>query len=94
MEPPVHHFADLFRALGLADRPTNIDAFLMRHRPLRATTALADAPFWSPVQSQFLREGIADNVNWAQMVDTLDVRLRDFASERRCTRETTWLPNP
>jgi hypothetical protein len=39
---------------------------------------LADAPFWSPVQSQFLREGIANNADWAQVVGTLDVSLRDF----------------
>jgi hypothetical protein len=92
MEPPVHRFVDLFRQLGLADRPADIDAFLMQHRPLRATTPLADAPFWSPVQSQFLREGIANNADWAQMVDTLDVRLRDFASHRGRTQEITAPP--
>jgi hypothetical protein len=53
---------------------------------------LADAPFWSPVQSQFLREGIANNADWAQMVDTLDVRLRDFASHRGRTQEITAPP--
>jgi hypothetical protein len=48
---------------------------------------LADAPIWSPVQSQFLREGIADNADWAQVVDTLDASLRDFAPVRQRPQE-------
>ena len=83
MEPPVHRFGDLFRQLGLADRPAEIAAFLARHRPLPARMALADAPFWSAAQSRFLREGIADNADWAQVVDTLDASLRDFAHVRQ-----------
>ena len=89
MEPPVHRFGDLFRQLGLADRPAEIAAFLARHRPLPARTALADAPFWSAAQSRFLREGIADNADWAQMVDTLDASLRDFAHVRQRPQERT-----
>ena len=89
MEPPVHRFGDLFRQLGLADRPAEIAAFLARHRPLPAGTALADAPFWSAAQSRFLREGIADNADWAQMVDTLDASLRDFAHVRQRPQERT-----
>ena len=81
MEPPVHRFGDLFRQLGLADRPAEIAAFLTRHRPLPAKMMLADAPIWSPAQSRFLREGIADNADWAQVVSEIDASLRDFASE-------------
>jgi hypothetical protein len=39
------------------------------------------------VQSQFLREGIADNADWAQVVDTLDASLRDFAPVRQRPQE-------
>ena len=92
MEPPVHRFGDLFRQLGLADRPAEIAAFLARHRPLPARTALADAPFWSPVQSRFLREGIADNADWAQLVGQLDASLRDFARDRQRPQERTAPP--
>ena len=87
MEPPVHCFGDLFRQLGLADRPADIAAFLARHRPLPASTSLADAPFWSPAQSRFLREGIADNADWAQVVSELDASLRDFANVRQRPQE-------
>lgn len=92
MEPPVHRFGDLFRQLGLADRPAEIAAFLTRYRPLPAKMMLADAPFWSPAQSRFLREGIADNADWAQVVSELDASLRDFASERKRPQEGTAPP--
>ena len=87
MEPPVHRFGDLFRQLGLADRPADIAGFLAHHRPLPASTALADAPCWSPAQSRFLREGIADNADWAQVVSELDASLRDFAHVRQRPQE-------
>jgi hypothetical protein len=41
-------------------------------------TPLADVQFWSSVKSQFPREGIANNADWAQVVDTLDISFRDF----------------
>ena len=89
MEPPVHRFGDLFRQLGLADRPADIAAFLTRHRPLPAKTVPADAPIWSPAQSRFLREGIADNADWAQVVSELDASLRVFASDLQRPQERT-----
>ena len=89
MEPPVHRFGDLFRQLGLADGPADIAASLTRHRPLPAKTVLADAPIWSPAQSRFLREGIADNADWAQVVSELDASLRDFRSDRQRPQERT-----
>lgn len=89
MEPPVHRFGDLFRQLGLADQPAEIAAFLARHRPLSTNTALADAPCWSAAQSRFLREGIADNADWAQVVSELDASLRDFANFRQRPQERT-----
>jgi hypothetical protein len=38
--------------------------------------SLADAPFWRPQQAQFLREEVADDADWAEIVDTLDASLR------------------
>ena len=78
--------------MGLADRPAEIAAFLARHRPLPAKTVLADAPFWSAEQSRFLREGIADNADWAQVVSELDASLRDFPTDRRRLQERTAPP--
>jgi hypothetical protein len=81
MEQPTHRLIDLFRQLGLAQTPAEVESFLASHRPLPSSTALADAPFWTPSQSCFLREGLADNADWTQVMDTLDASLREFRPE-------------
>lgn len=79
MELPVHHFRDLFRQLGLPDDSGSIERFIAEHRPLPDGMRLAEAPFWTPAQSQFLREEILDDADWAELVDSLDASLRSNA---------------
>lgn len=76
MEPTVHPLSALFAQLGLPDDPASIDAFIARHAPLAQGVALADAPFWSPAQACFLREELAEDADWAEVVDELNLRLR------------------
>ena len=76
MELPVHQFRDLFRQLGLPDDSPSIENFIATHRPVPDDVRLADAPFWSTGQSQFLREEILDDADWAELVDSLDASLR------------------
>jgi hypothetical protein len=38
---------------------------------------LADAPFWSQAQAQFLREEIYEDADWAEVVDQLNLMLRE-----------------
>ncbi|MDM0047153.1 DUF2789 domain-containing protein [Variovorax dokdonensis] len=71
-----HDLKDLFEQLGLPSAPGDIDAFIGKHRPLDDGVALADAPFWTEAQAQFLREEINEDADWAEMVDQLNVRLR------------------
>jgi hypothetical protein len=75
LEPSIHVLRDLFGQLGLPDDPVSIEAFVAAHRPLPAGMALADAPFWTPGQAQFLREEIAEDADWAEIVDTLGALL-------------------
>ena len=56
MDTDFHRLCDLFAQLGLPDEPAAVEAFIARHRPLPPGTTVCDAPFWSPAQSQFLRE--------------------------------------
>ena len=77
MEQPTHKMTDLFRQLGLPETPEDMAAFLSIHRPLPPGTLLADAPIWSPAQSSFLREGLAQDADWAGLMDRLDISLRD-----------------
>jgi hypothetical protein len=76
MEAHVHSLANLFAQLGLpADEPA-IDAFIAAHAPLPHDVALCEASFWSASQSEFLKTELADDADWAEIIDALDVQLR------------------
>lgn len=75
MQTPIHSLGDLFRQLGMPGDAGSIEAFVEAHRPLPPGMMLADAPFWSPSQAQFLREEIDDDADWAEWVDSLGALL-------------------
>ncbi len=75
MDTEFHRLCDLFRQLGLADEPADVERFIAIHGRLPAGVALCDAPFWSPAQAQFLREQILADADWSGVVDTLAARL-------------------
>jgi Protein of unknown function (DUF2789) len=77
MDTTDHSLQSLFRQLGLPSTKSDIELFLAQHRPLGNEVRLADAPFWTPGQAQFLREEINEDADWAEMVDQLDVLLRE-----------------
>jgi hypothetical protein len=66
----------LFQQLGLPDSPEEIRRFVTRHRPLADGVRLAEAPFWSPAQAQFLGEELGGDAEWAEVVDQLNLMLR------------------
>jgi len=74
MDTSHHDLSSLFLQLGLPGEPQAIDAFLAGHR-LNAGTALAEAPFWSRAQAEFLREALADDSDWAEAADELAMLL-------------------
>lgn len=76
METSVHTLANLFAQLGLPSSPTEIQNFFDRYRPLSNGTLLHEAAFWSRAQARFLREEILKDADWAEVVDTLNERLR------------------
>ena len=76
MENPTHNLPSLVKQLGLPDDSESIVKFIATHSPLKPELHLADAFFWSPSQSELLREEILDDADWAEVVDQLDVMLR------------------
>ncbi|MGH6627330.1 MAG: DUF2789 domain-containing protein [Burkholderiaceae bacterium] len=74
MDTSHHDLNGLFSQLGLPGEPQAIDAFVAAHR-LDAGMAVADAPFWSRAQAEFLREALADDAEWAEVVDELAMLL-------------------
>ncbi|MEE7547750.1 DUF2789 domain-containing protein [Xanthomonas sp. Kuri4-1] len=75
MEQSVHPFAELFAQLGLPSDEASIRAFIAGHSPLPGDVRLEEAPFWSPAQSQLLREERLDDADWITTIDQLNVAL-------------------
>ncbi|WP_435750607.1 DUF2789 domain-containing protein [Thauera sp. AutoDN2] len=76
MEKPIHVFSDLFAQLGLPNDAASIESFIRTHAPLAEAVKLCDAPFWTTAQAAFLREQLANDADWAELVDQLSVALR------------------
>ena len=76
MDLSPHTLHGLFEQLGLPSTEADVQAFITRHRPLAEEIRLADAPFWSPAQAQFLREEFTEDADWAEVVDQLNLALR------------------
>ena len=76
MEASFHPLSELFSQLGLPSEPADVARFIREQGPLPAGTALADAPVWSCSQAAFLREQLAHDADWAEVVDQLNAALR------------------
>ncbi|WP_404339374.1 DUF2789 domain-containing protein [Pseudoalteromonas mariniglutinosa] len=76
MDTTKHDISTLFAQLGLPSKTSEIDAFIASHR-LADSTLLQDAPFWDEAQQHFLAESLAEDADWAEVIDELDARLRD-----------------
>lgn len=70
-----HDIPTLFAQLGLASQPADIQRFLDEHANLPEDVALADAPWWSAAQADFLRTALAEDGDWAEPVDELNALL-------------------
>lgn len=75
METHLHNRNMLFAQLGLPAEDAAIDRFITRHGPLPEHVRLSEAPFWSPAQASFLREGVQVDADWAEVIDQLNREL-------------------
>lgn len=75
MDTSSHTMEALFAQLGLPNSETAMDNF-MQNNHLPAEIPLERAAFWSAGQAQFLHEAIAEDADWAEVVDHLDAQLR------------------
>lgn len=76
METTHHTLAELFKQLGLGNDRKSIESFLKAHRPMNASTRIEDAAFWTPSQSHFIKEQLANDADWAELLDQLSLALR------------------
>lgn len=80
MSQTFHPFSELFAQLGLPTDELGIRRFLAEHSPLPHDVPLPDAPFWTPAQATFLREGWLQDADWAEVIDQLNIALRPAAA--------------
>ncbi|WJG10422.1 DUF2789 family protein [Aliiglaciecola sp. LCG003] len=67
---------DLFMQLGLDHDEESMEAFFEAHAGLDPATRLEDASFWSESQATFIRSEWAEDAEWAELIDQLNIRLR------------------
>lgn len=77
MQHSFHSFSELFKQLGLGSSHHEIEAFLNGHEPLPTGVLLSEAPFWSSAQAAFLREARESDSDWSEVVDALNLALRE-----------------
>lgn len=77
LDTSVHSLSGLFAQLGLPNSQQDIESFIDKHRPIPQAEPLSKAGFWNESQASFLREAILNNADWAEVVDELNLLLRD-----------------
>lgn len=75
MDTSNHSMQTLFAQLGLPNSDIAIENFVHNNH-LPRQIPLENAAFWSAGQAQFIRECIALDADWAEVVDHLDAMLR------------------
>lgn len=76
MDTSQHNLNALFEQLGLPGESAEIKRFIDQNRPLSQTVHLADAPFWTRAQADFIRCAWEEDADWSEAIDELDVQLR------------------
>ncbi|MDH2431195.1 DUF2789 domain-containing protein [Pokkaliibacter sp. MBI-7] len=76
MDTTPHTLNTLFQQLGLPDDSAKIDHFISHHSPLPDELLLHQAQCWTLAQSRFLRDALAEDSDWAEVVDELNVMMR------------------
>ncbi|MGE6331885.1 DUF2789 domain-containing protein [Stenotrophomonas sp. NPDC077659] len=69
---------NLFLQLGLDAGAEAIARFIADHQ-LPTEVAVADAPYWSDAQRQFLAESLQADAAWSTVVDELNEALHEEA---------------
>lgn len=75
MDNQFHTLENLFTQLGLDNDPQAIRRFIHLHR-LQEYETIENAPFWTPAQAAFISECLAEDSDWAEVVDQLNAQLR------------------
>lgn len=76
MEAQIHSINALFEQLGLDGTKRGIEKFVVASAPIPSHVELWDAPIWTEAQATALKQMKAEDADWSEVVDQLDVMLR------------------
>lgn len=76
MHSTAYSLNTLFAQLGLDDSDVDIDRFIRLHAPIPMHFRLWEAPCWNTGQAALLREELANDADWAEIIDQLNALLR------------------
>jgi hypothetical protein len=76
MDTSLHTLSTLFDQLGLDSSPDAIAKFVSSHN-IDADIPLHEADFWNSAQASFIQDAIEEDADWAEIIDQLDIMLRD-----------------
>lgn len=71
-----HSITTLFQQLGIGDSEQDINQFINRFSPIPSTLELHEAWCWTEAQASFLKQAKEEDADWAEVVDQLNVMLR------------------
>ena len=74
MDTSLHTMPNLFLQLGLANDEQAIADFI-RYNQLFDNEPLQNAHIWTPAQAAFIEECLAEDSDWAEVVDQLNMQL-------------------
>ena len=74
MDTTPSDLSHLFEQLGLPSNDEDIEEFIGAHS-LAPNTCISDAEFWNDAQRAFIKEVMAQDNNWTELLDQLGVRL-------------------
>ncbi|MDO6678378.1 MULTISPECIES: DUF2789 domain-containing protein [unclassified Shewanella] len=76
MDTTTTTFEHLFQQLGLDSSEESINQFIEQHK-LAKNSTITQAGFWSESQRHFIEEALNQDGQWSELVDQLDVLLRN-----------------
>lgn len=71
-----HSITSLFEQLGIGDSEEDINRFINRFAPIPSAVELHEAHCWNQAQAAFLKQAKEEDADWAEVVDQLNVMLR------------------
>ncbi|MFB9887678.1 DUF2789 domain-containing protein [Balneatrix alpica] len=76
MDTTPHTLSTLFAQLGLDSSSQAINQFIRQQGPLPDDLPLEQASCWNPAQARFIQEALAQDSDWSEVVDELNVLMR------------------